>query len=339
MWLVNAPHSIANYSHRYQDAERDSSSTLEIQKDNVKALFRRGLARTHLENFEGSQDGKTPFPARIFFLRPLYLDLLRALKLEPGNPSIKEELEKVKALMLEHAKRFKPALTIPPAPKPRTRRVPIQVVDIPPTQSDLLTPVSSRPLNRSLTTTPVSETPENKHPEQKSPQSTSQETNQTRSTRYGGGIFRSSGSHTIFKSEPPSAAPHTKPQMDQPPRPAMNLAAFTRSWNTLATDNHKWTLLQQIPPVSLSRFFGSSFEAEILSSILGVLLTVLSSGTSERSLVKEYMVYLPQVPRFFLIYTFLRRGDKDRAKEIWTLLDYVGVTSEEDENTKKSWDV
>ena len=66
---------------------------------------------------------------------------------------------------------------------------------------------------------------------------------------------------------------------------------------------------------------------------------MLLSGGSERGLIKEYMVYLPQVPRFFLIYTFLRRDDKNHAKEIWTLLDGVGVTGEEDKDTKKLWDV
>ena len=107
----------------------------------------------------------------------------------------------------------------------------------------------------------------------------------------------------------------------------------------MATDEHKWILLQQIPPVSSPRFFGSSLEAETLSSILSVLLTVLSSGEPQRGSVREYMVYLPQVPRFFLIYTFLRRDEKNRAKEIWTLLDGAGVTSEEDKDTKKLWDV
>ena len=68
MWVINTAFSIANSSYRYQDAERDSSSTLTIQKDNVKALFRRGQARMHLENFEGSQGGKPPFVSCIFFL-------------------------------------------------------------------------------------------------------------------------------------------------------------------------------------------------------------------------------------------------------------------------------
>lgn len=52
--------------HRYQDAERDTSSTLTIQKDNVKALFRRGQARVHLENFAGSRDGEMSSRLRVF---------------------------------------------------------------------------------------------------------------------------------------------------------------------------------------------------------------------------------------------------------------------------------
>ena len=268
--------------------------------------------------------------------------------MEPDNPSIKEELKKVEVLALEHSERSKPARPASSLPKPRTRRVPIEIVDTPPTtsaQDDLLTPVSSRPLDRPVpivsptnaTLLSDTETPENKQSEQKPSQSTFHETKQPRSTKYGGGIFRSSGSHTIFESET-SSIPRTKSQTNHPSRPAMNLAAFTRSWNTL-TDKHKWVLLQQIAPASLLHFFGSSLEADILSSILGVLLTVLSAGESERGLIKEYMVHLPQVPRFLLIYKFLRSEDKDRAKDIWTFLDGAGVTGEGDKDTKKSWDV
>lgn len=67
MWVTDATLPIANLSHRYQDAERDSSSTLTIQKDNVKALFRRGQARVCLGNLDGSQDGGTPSVAFLFF--------------------------------------------------------------------------------------------------------------------------------------------------------------------------------------------------------------------------------------------------------------------------------
>lgn len=229
--------------------------------------------------------------------------------------------------------------------KPRTRRVPIEVVDAPSTTStrnDLLTPVSSRPLNRPSPTTPLIDTvltpgtvaPRNKQPEQRLQRN---ETKRTGGAKYGGGIFRSSGSHTIFRSENSSAS-HTRPQSDRRARPAMDLSAFTSSWNTPTTDKHKWTLLQQIPPASLSGFFGSSLGADILSSMLGVLFTTLSSGESEHSLVKEYMVYLTRVPRFSLIFTFLSRDDKNHAKEIWILLDGAGVTSEEDDGIKKSWD-
>lgn len=251
--------------------------------------------------------------------------------------------------MLVHSKRSKSARPASSLPKLRTRRVPIEIIDTPPpvgAQEDLLTPVSSRSLDRptstvsrtNITPTTDAESPANRQPEQTPSQSTFRETKQTRSTKYGGGIFRSSGSHTIFKPET-SSVPRTKPQTGQPAWPAMNLVAFTRSWNTLTTDQRKWTLLQQIPPASLPRFFGSSLEADILSSMLGVLLTVLSTGGSEWRLIKEYMACLPQVPRFFLIYTFLCRDDKNRAKEIWTLLDGGCAASEEDKDTKKLWDV
>ena len=268
--------------------------------------------------------------------------------MEPGNPSVKEELQKVEALALEHPKRSKTARPAPPLPVPRTRRVPIEIIDVPPTtypRGDLLAPVSSRPLHRPvlaaslMNTVPIpdAEVLGNEQQEQKPPQGSFHETKQTRGAKYGGGIFRSSGSHTIIKPET-SPALRAKPQTDQLPRPPLNIAAFTRSWNTLTTDKHKWTLLQQIPPVSLSGFFGSSLEADILSSILSVLLAVLSAGEAEQSLVEEYMVCLPQVPRFFLIYTFLRRDDKNRAKDILRLLDGAGVTSKEGDGTKELWD-
>lgn len=317
---------------KYQDAERDSSSTLAIQKDNVKALFRRSQARLHLENFEASQD-----------------DLRRALKLEPDNRSLREELQRVQARVLEHVKLLKSARPTSSLPKPRTRRLPIEVVDTPPTigaQGDFLVPVSSRPLlDRSLPSTsliqipPVSdrENPKSERSGQQS-QSTLHGAKQAGDPKYGGGIFRSSGSHTIFKRET-SSAPHTKPQKDQCPPQVITLAAFARSWNTLTTDERKWVLLQQVSPASLSRFFGSSLEADVLSSILRVLLTIASSNESDRSLVKGYMVFLPLVSRFSLIYTFLHRDDKNRVKDIWALLDGAGATDEGDREIKKSWGV
>lgn len=67
MWTAGVILPIADHFHRYQDAERDSSSTLAIQKENVKALFRRGQARMHLENLDESQDGKTSSTVSFLF--------------------------------------------------------------------------------------------------------------------------------------------------------------------------------------------------------------------------------------------------------------------------------
>jgi tetratricopeptide (TPR) repeat protein len=44
-------------SDRYQDAERDCTTALSIQKDNLKALYRRGLARKGLGKYEDAVKG------------------------------------------------------------------------------------------------------------------------------------------------------------------------------------------------------------------------------------------------------------------------------------------
>lgn len=49
---------------RYADAERDCTSALDRQKDNIKALYRRALARRGLDNLVGAESG-TPPPVRI----------------------------------------------------------------------------------------------------------------------------------------------------------------------------------------------------------------------------------------------------------------------------------
>ena len=41
-----------------------------IQKDNVKALFRRGQARMHLENLDGSQDGEMSSTTCVYLTLP-----------------------------------------------------------------------------------------------------------------------------------------------------------------------------------------------------------------------------------------------------------------------------
>ncbi|CAE6432871.1 unnamed protein product [Rhizoctonia solani] len=109
---------------RNEDAERDCTTVLKLQANNVKALFRRAQARVGL--------GKLP-EARA--------DLVAAAKAEPGNAAVRTEFTKVEGLMAEAAKKAKAGKGTPislptraPAPPepsgpPYRRRVPITIVN------------------------------------------------------------------------------------------------------------------------------------------------------------------------------------------------------------------
>lgn len=77
---------------RYADAERDCSHALSIQGGNVKALYRRALARKGLEQYERAIAGERDVRSK------LIVDLKELLKVEVGNAAALEELEEVETL-------------------------------------------------------------------------------------------------------------------------------------------------------------------------------------------------------------------------------------------------
>ncbi|KAJ3028934.1 UNVERIFIED_CONTAM: RNA polymerase II-associated protein 3 [Siphonaria sp. JEL0065] len=85
--------------NEFQAAEADSTAVLEIEPKNVKALWRRGVARREI----GSD------------LSGAKCDLEKALVLEPTNASVKQELSKVVAAL--SAMTGKPSATSKPARK------------------------------------------------------------------------------------------------------------------------------------------------------------------------------------------------------------------------------
>ncbi|TPX31422.1 hypothetical protein SmJEL517_g05253 [Synchytrium microbalum] len=112
----------------YTEAEQDCSNGLSLDSKNVKALWRRGMARFELAKYAEAKQ-----------------DLERALILEPGNKSIKTDLDKsIRALNLTSGKTT-PAATlskastpivnktalVDPKPKPIRRRVPIEEIGEP----------------------------------------------------------------------------------------------------------------------------------------------------------------------------------------------------------------
>ncbi|KAG6815326.1 hypothetical protein H0H87_002938 [Tephrocybe sp. NHM501043] len=114
-----------------EDAERDCTTVLELSALNAKALFRRGQARFALEKLEEAST-----------------DLYQALKREPTNAAVKDELKKVTELLekkrakvcasgfyaqnktegINQASRPTNALDSS-KPTPKRRRVPIKIID------------------------------------------------------------------------------------------------------------------------------------------------------------------------------------------------------------------
>ncbi|KAJ6601386.1 hypothetical protein DFH09DRAFT_1355547 [Mycena vulgaris] len=220
-----------------EDAERDCSTVLALSKGNVKALFRRAQARVAMGKLSEAQT-----------------DLNEATKLEPANQSVKQELSKVAELIQQSAKKSKtlPADVSPAKPTPKRRRIPITIVeadgrrttptpvDVPSASSmpkttpkpsstpapttkksteptNLMNPVSSRPLNTAPPSATTSSSASASTPAPAAPQPTPQPKpsfkdaksarESSKPSRVGGGIFRASGESTIFAPREGKAAP------------------------------------------------------------------------------------------------------------------------------------
>jgi hypothetical protein len=211
--------------------------------------------------------------------------------------------------------------------------------------ADLLTPVSSRPIQ-----TPSPAT---------TPPSTFQEAKQARSSKVGGGIFRSSGSHTIFKSQPTSVPAPTQPlstpdpaSTSQPTLPKsvaspisntapITLFSFTRQWESLSTDKERWTFLHStLSPESLPAFFQTSLDPALLTSFLSTFLSTLKSSTAVCPQIKDYMIHLSRVPRFSTILMFMSKDEKGVVAVIWSILSaHSNDDAELDAKNKRTWGI
>ena len=89
--LLNSAQAYINL-HDYPTAVLKSTAVLKLEPDNVKALYRRGLARNH----SGLADEALE-------------DLNRALSKEPENKSVKLEIQKSKKMIIEAKKKAKAA--------------------------------------------------------------------------------------------------------------------------------------------------------------------------------------------------------------------------------------
>ncbi|EJC98017.1 TPR-like protein [Fomitiporia mediterranea MF3/22] len=305
---------------KHVDAERDCTTVLRLSPGHVKALYRRAQSRIELHNLNEAK-----------------IDLLEALKREPGNSAVEGELQRVDNLLSKPSTARTAPLDVNQNAHPQRRRIPIEIVeaDSSPLSSarstDLLTPVSSRQLHPkpedALPTPLPSPSQAPSRTLDPAPKATkSQSPAKPTSTR--GGIFRASGKHTLFRTpEPSSPSPKsttlppkpttiTKEDVVLQPAP-LSLFEFSRAWE-LASPTERWDLLCKIPPPSLPTLFKTSLEAPLLVQILEVCsLAVDSTGDSTiKARVREYLHWFQRVPRFSTVVLFLSKKEKELGRSL-----------------------
>ncbi|KAJ7269276.1 hypothetical protein B0H12DRAFT_1094983 [Mycena haematopus] len=326
-----------------EDAERDCSTVLTLSKRNTKALFRRAQARVELGKLSEAQE-----------------DLKEAAILEPANQSVKQELSKVAELIQQASKKADGRRSMPTpvdasnapsssTPKPASKPTPKPKAA---ESSDLMKPVSSRPLSASSSKDTASSTPP-KPAAQPTPKPSSfkdakSARDSSKPSRVAGGIFRASGESTIF-TRPAPAEPVMKPappaKQDAPSPPSapipvpdvsppapgqksvalpaadvkspMSLFDFTRAWERAPDSTARFTLLSQIPPPALPALFQTSLDPALFVEIVDTLGAHISAGTDAgRERVEAYMRAFSGVPRFGTVVRLLSRAEKARVREV-----------------------
>ncbi|KAK0449273.1 hypothetical protein EV421DRAFT_1780951 [Armillaria borealis] len=316
---------------KYDDAERDCTTVLSLNASNAKALFRRSQARVGTGKLKEAED-----------------DLRVAAKLEPSNTSIAQELTKVTdTLKRKTVSKAKP-VDVAPNSKPMRRRIPITIVDDtidkPPSASvtssvpEKIEP-SARPAPIKRVEIQPKQTPKEEHTSS-TPQATFKEAKRSRddvkTTRVGGGIFRSNGSNTIFptrevtvpKSNDAKATPSHPVENDVPactslkapsvPVPT-SLYDLTKAWDVHRSSEERFQIITSVPPAQLPALFKTSLEPSLLASILE---TFLNTSNENSDVVVGYLEALSKVPRLGTIILFLSEGERTVLRR---LVEKVGV--------------
>ncbi|KAK0222015.1 hypothetical protein IW262DRAFT_1377548 [Armillaria fumosa] len=315
---------------KYDDAERDCTTVLSLNTSNAKALFRRSQARVGAEKLKEAED-----------------DLRAAAKLEPSNTSIAQEIIKITDTLKRKTVSKARPIDVAPNSKPTRRRIPITIVD------DTI----DKPLSTSVTSIPEKiepaarpapikrveiqprQAPKEEHTSS-TPQATFKEAKRSRddlkTSRVGGGIFRSNGSNTIFptrevimpKSNNTKTAPSHSMESDvstsipskAPSIPVpKSLYDLTKAWDMHRSSEERFQIITGVPPAQLPALFKTSLEPSLLASILE---TFLNASSEDSGVVVGYLEALSKVPRLGTIILFLSEGERTVLRR---LVEKVGV--------------
>ncbi|KAG7439204.1 uncharacterized protein BT62DRAFT_773219 [Guyanagaster necrorhizus] len=317
---------------KYDDAERDCTTVLSLNISNAKALFRRSQARVGMGKLKEAEG-----------------DLRAAAKLEPSNVSITQEITKVtdaikRSITISKTKPIDVTLNS----KPTRRRIPITIVEDTvekpsasgiSSMSEKIEPFTQPVATKQTEIQPIQASKEERT--SSTPQVTYTEAKRSRddvkTSRVGGGIFRSDGPNTIFptrevtvpKSNDAKAATYpitqnfpasTAPKSPSVPVPK-TLYDLTKAWDMHPSTEERFRIITSVPPAQLPVLFQASLEPSFLASIVEIFRSA-SDEEKNASIVVEYLDALSKVPRIGTITLFLSEGERTVLRR---LVEKVGV--------------
>ncbi|KAK9712828.1 RNA polymerase II-associated protein 3 [Basidiobolus ranarum] len=299
---------------RYSEAEKDCTLGLGIDPSNIKALWRRGIARRHLGKLVEAKQ-----------------DLEKALKIEATNQAVKTELSLIVKALNDHKssqENLKNSNEKVDSPKPTQpvprRRLEIEEIDA---DDDIITPVNTK-------YTPKTETP--KMPSNSMPTEKSIDVVDAKDTTQ-------MPSSKTDKPAPSDQLKHAsiKPKTSQPPEPLIKdttivkevavkplpqfippktTMEFERQWRTYRNDPVKlYHYFKSINPENYANIFKSSLESSYMTKILEILKSFYIESEPP-SLIFDVLKYLSKVKRFDMIMMFMSPADKQTLQEVFHYL-------------------
>ncbi|KAL2917942.1 hypothetical protein HK105_202356 [Polyrhizophydium stewartii] len=356
---------------RWTEAESDCTHGLSMQPKNVKALWRRGIARRELGKLEEAM----------------------AAVLEPTNASVKEELNAVeKSIEAKNQASkpvpAKPAQSEPVAEKPedakpaapRRRRLEIQEVGdpslyVPPSvkadaaladqPSKSTAKIDNGPKSDAASQQPISPAPvslkpepaasadaEKEHPKAKIEPAQVAALDAPAPPATPPSDAKPADPAAPNRQEPPKSAPTLTPK-SAPASPSSRttqqlvpgvpktMYEFERDWKSLKNDNAGlYAYLRAIPAASLPRIFQRSLESHYVSKMLEIMSEFYIENDSRRVLC-DAMIAMTRIERFSMATMFLSKSDKQAAANLVAHLaaDGSDIPAGEIEQIKKAFKV
>ncbi|WVQ64641.1 uncharacterized protein L199_002808 [Kwoniella botswanensis] len=351
--IIYNPTNPVNYSNRaqaflkidkYQDAERDCTTCLSLEQSNIKALYRRGLARKGLGKVDEAIE-----------------DLQQILKIDKTNETVKSELEELLDTQRNNEiKKSKPRRPITPPPVNPTTSISTEA-----SIEEIADQTDSIDLSSSSSSKPkvdIPDTPKEENPPHTSAPSSFASLRQAREGKKkafvngtnvspsSGSVNNKSSTSSIPTPTPSSkSVPHTDVQLNSSSQP-QNLPTVTdplpeerpsfptdidinstssgagliflrhlSSSPTTTSVKHNWELISLYSPEVLSKILVNLLEPDNLGLILIALEygLELDEEQGEKERVKGLLDGLRKSKRWKMNYSMLSHQERTIGDKVW----------------------